>query len=83
MKRRVSVSRSGLIQGWVAVSGNLLLQPVNAPATAITAPPPARRIKDRRLVIAQAPSSEDFAEVFLKLIGCILFSKLIDQHQNF
>jgi hypothetical protein len=56
---------------------------VNAPATAITAPPPARRIKDRRLAIAEAPSSEDFAAVFLKLIGCILFSKLIDHHQNF
>jgi hypothetical protein len=56
---------------------------VNAPATAITAPPPARRIKDRRLAIAEAPSSEDFAAVFLKLNGCILFSKLIDLHQNF
>jgi hypothetical protein len=75
MKRRVSVSRSGLIQGWVAVSGNLLLQPVNAAATAITAPPPARRIKDRLLAVAEAESLEDCAEVFLKLICCILFSK--------
>jgi hypothetical protein len=81
MKRRMSVSRSGLRQGRMAASGSSLLQPASEAVAASTAPPPTRHMKERRLGVAEAPLSIGFNDEFVSFINFIFISTLMVIHR--